>query len=115
MEYTVTVGCLPEDLPIKGNAIATGDSEEDERIEEAIRSELEYNEWAWCCAQVTVTLDSPCSACGQSLSETEYLGCCSYQDEQDFIEGLYYSDMVQTCLDRLQERLDDCGQLKKSC
>lgn len=95
-----------EDTPIRGNALASGDEEEDKRTEDNIIIDLENgNEWAWCFAVLT----------GQykGLRATEVLGCCSYADEADFKQpGGYYDDMQQAILDELQAQAEElCSSL----
>lgn len=63
-----------------------------ERIEDG-------NEWGWCCVKVTVK-------CGP-LSADDYLGACSYTSEEEFKTGGYYEDMVDRCVDQLNEQLDE--------
>ena len=88
---TYTLECLPEDLPIRGNCLASGDNAEDERCALWIESELRKgNDWAWCCAKVTCTIE----AMGETFAGTDYLGACSYMGEEDFrTPGGYFDDM----------------------
>ena len=47
------IECVPEDLPIQGNASAIND-EADAQLEKDLRDQLERgNEWAWCLVRVT--------------------------------------------------------------
>ena len=49
------------------------------------------NMYAWC------TMKVKCKFMG--LTATDYLGCCNYKSQQDFIDNSgYYQDMVNTCL-----------------
>lgn len=94
----ITVECLPEDLPIKGNASAI-DEATDRQIVRKIKQELAAgNEWAWCCVRVTVEYEDN--------AECEYLGCCNYKNRHDFIKNSgHYQDMVKECFERLVARL----------
>lgn len=92
--------CLDEDIPIRGNAICTGDSKEDKEIEDNIIEELEYNPWAWCCVRLTGYY--------KGLEASDYLGGCSYKSEKDFIENSgYYYDMQARILEELEGQLEE--------
>ena len=83
---TYRVFISSEDIPIRGNAISSGDDAYDEKVCARIESELESgNLWAWCLVRVE------CSAAG--LSESDYLGGCSYRDVAEFLTGGYYESM----------------------
>ena len=84
------VECLPETMPIKGNASAI-DDETDAIIEKHIKADLESgNQWAWCCVRVTCYRDAMLNG----VSGVDYLGGCSYENEDDFIKhGGYWEDM----------------------
>jgi hypothetical protein len=85
----------PEEIPVRGNALASGDDAEDRAIEDSILSRLEAgDEWAWCMVTVRVTL--PCGRFAE-----DHLGCCSYDDERDFRAGGYFEDMVSNCMEAL--------------
>lgn len=92
-----TIECLPEDTPVRGNALSSGDTEEDCKAENAILAALECNPWAWCLVRVR--------AWAGSVYGEDYLGCCSYESEEDFKRGGYWEDMQATALSDLQVRL----------
>jgi len=98
-DVEIRLMCFPEDTPIEGNAMASGDDAVDKETEQWIHDQLErYNEWAWCCAKVVVYWK------GFRASDT--LGCCSYKSEEDFKQpGGYYDDMVNTAIERLNDSL----------
>ncbi len=48
------------------------------------------NIYAWFCAKITVKY--------KGYEATDYLGACSYKDENDFKKGGYYDDMLNTCI-----------------
>lgn len=85
----------PEDAPVRGNALASGDDAADRACEDEIIARLDSGDnWAWCTVAVT--------ARWASVAATEYLGCCSYADEKDFRqEGGYYEQLCDGALDRL--------------
>lgn len=96
---TITVTPEQEDIAIRGNALASGDEEEDAAEEARILSELENgNPWAWCCVKVT--------AAYAGLEATTYLGACSYRDEEDFRQGGYFDDMRLEVLDMLESAVE---------
>lgn len=103
-ELEVTITPHYESIPVRGNAMASGDSAYDKEAEDKILEALgSGNIWAWCTVEVVVTL----GLMGDDfVSASDFLGCCSYKNEQDFIENSgYYEDMVATCKDELKATL----------
>jgi hypothetical protein len=95
----VSMTCDQDDLPVRGNALASGDDEEDKKAEEAILRDIESgNEWAWCTAHVRVTYKG-------ILTADDYLGACSYPSEDDFRDGGYFDDMVSSCVAEINNQL----------
>ena len=87
-----------EDIDVRGNAIASDDDEFDKQIEDEIIDRLNRGDiWAWCCVEVKATFGR--------FSSSDYLGCCCYEDEDDFISGGYYEDMKSQALDELNNEL----------
>lgn len=85
-EVVFTTSIEPEYIEIRGNAMASGDDQVDKAYEDEIIRQLENgNEWAWCAVKVT--------AKWKGLEASNYLGGCSYKDEQDFMNCGYYEDM----------------------
>jgi hypothetical protein len=73
----VTIACLAEDTPVRGN-FASGDDAEDRAMEDDILSQLaDGNEWAWCYVRVTATWEE--------FKGIASLGGCSYLSESDFM------------------------------
>lgn len=99
--------CLPEDEPIEGNAMASGDESVDREANQWVYDQLEAgNPWAWCCAHVKGVYEG--------IEEDDYLGCCSYKSEEDFKQpGGYYDDMRREVLGRLQKRIDEEWRAEK--
>lgn len=92
--YTVRVSAEQDDAPVRGNAMASGDSALDRRVEDQILARLDDGDvWAWASVTVEVRW--------MGLVAREYLGCCSYRDEAEFRADGYYSDMVRACLSDL--------------
>lgn len=94
-----TIECHEEHIPVRGNALASGDDKQDKRVEDSIiRSLNNGNPWSWCTVEVTASYNG--------LQGTDTLGCCSYKSEKDFIKNSgYYEDMKQQAYDELIEKL----------
>lgn len=102
-EIDIELTAEEEDIPIEGNALASGDDAEDAAENERIRSELARgNEWAWCTAHVRVTYKGLVTA-------DAYLGACSYRNADDFRRDGGYDDMVSECLAEINAKLKDIG------
>jgi hypothetical protein len=102
-DVIITLVAEEEDMGVRGNYMASGDEEQDREDEDNIIADYESgNLWAWCVAHVTVR---PKDGRIATFSGDDYLGGCSYASEQDFKEGGYYEDMVNTALSELNDRL----------
>jgi hypothetical protein len=103
-DVTIHVSCEPEQEPVRGNAMASGDAAVDRETEDAIIAELDRgNEWAWGTVTVRVTWTAPS---GREYHGDDHLGCCSYADEAAFREpGGYFDDMVERALDALNTEI----------
>lgn len=103
-DVMILVHCLPEeDMPLRGNVMASGDNDLDRECEDDIQRQLdEGNEWAWCCIRVMVTW--------ADWEAEEYLGGCSYANEAAFRADVYFADMVDTALGRLNETIQDADR-----
>ena len=91
IEWAVTP--LPE-IELPEDCFAC-DTETDKAICQRIREDAEWNEWAWCCVEIK----------GQwnGLEAVAYLGACSYENKQSFIENSgYYEDLRQQVIEQLQ-------------
>lgn len=94
----IEVICSPEDVPIEGNASAIDPVTDAETVSRIKRQLRHGNEWAWCQVQVRVTYRDV-------LEASDYLGCCSYDSEDDFRRpGGYFDDMVAECIRQLNEQ-----------
>ncbi len=92
----VTLEALPEDEAPEGH-FASGDDEWDRKTCAAIREQAEYSEWAWFTAKVTVRL--------LGFEGTDYLGCCSCKDEENFRSDGYFEDMQAEALRDLEAQI----------
>lgn len=92
MEITYTIEAFPEDCPVQGMAMASGDDAIDKEYEDQIISRLGSGDmWAWCCVVVgaEIELDNGVKVYGDAT-----LGCVTADGEQDFMENSgYYEDM----------------------
>lgn len=69
-----------------------------------IRSELEtQNVYAWFDAEVKASV--------HEVSESTYLGCCSYKDLGEFLRDQYYEDMKADALDMLNEKMKELKEV----
>jgi hypothetical protein len=91
--YKLDVGyvyeLLEEDIPVRGNAMASGDENEDRRVEDAILADLDRGHLeAWCSAHVfaQLTLSTPHDAF--SAAGDAYMGGCSYRSEKELWESM---------------------------
>lgn len=95
-DVTITVTPEQEDITPQDyfNSI-DGNTEVATAIEQQIAT---GNSYAWCTIEVQCTF--------KQLVATEYLGCCNYKSEQDFIDNSgYYQDMVNACLADLNNQI----------
>lgn len=88
---TITVEALPEHVHPR-------DCFELQEDIDHVLEQAEWNEWGWCCVKVTAEY--------KGLSESEYLGACSYESEADFrANSGYYEDLVNTAVECLAVRV----------
>lgn len=92
----IVIEAEQDDLQVRGNALASGDDAEDERVENAIIERLENGDvWAWALVAVW--------ACWRGERGSDTLGACSYSDEKAFVaDSGYYNDMVDGALSNLR-------------
>lgn len=90
--------CENEYTPIKGNALVSGNDDEDREAEaEIFRQIAEGNGWAWCAVEV--------KAKWRGIEGSDYLGCCSYKSEDDFKKDGYYTDMKREAYAEIIRRI----------
>jgi hypothetical protein len=98
-----TIDCLPEYIPVRGYALASGDPIFDKKVEDKILADLEWNEWAWCCIRVTASWGK--------FTGMDHLGTCCYLSKQDFIDcDDYYLDMKACALNNLNKNIQDYAE-----
>jgi hypothetical protein len=100
--YTLTIE--DEDIPVRGNAMATEDHEADKAYEDEIIARLKHGDtWAWCIVKVTASV---CHE-GETFTGVAILGGCSYSSEDDFKQsGGYFDDMKQEAFENLVNELE---------
>jgi len=100
---TYKLAILEEDLQVRGNVVASEDEDYDKKCEDEILARLDRGDiFAWFTAKVTATY-----AVDSFIFEGEdFLGGCSYKDEEDFKQGGYYESMKQEALRCLIEELE---------
>lgn len=78
MEVDFEIEVHQDDTPVRGNALASGDEDEDRACEDEILRRLDQGDvWAWACVRVIAT-------CEGFRGESSWLGGCSYRSERDF-------------------------------
>lgn len=95
-DVTYTLEADYEDIPVKGNAMVSGNDADDKKVEDAIIKRLENGDvWAWAYVKVTATWNG--------LIGVDGLGCCSYADASEFKKpGGHYNDMKARALEDLK-------------
>lgn len=87
-----------DDIPVRGNAIASGDNSTDKAVEDGIIERLDNGDtWAWCSVCVVAEAGG--------TEGRAYLAACSYKDEEDFRSGGYYEQMQEEAKEDLMEQL----------
>lgn len=101
-DIKIAIEALPEDIPVRGNACASGDADIDRQVENEMLERLENGDtWAWCCVRVTATHPN-----APGLEAVEFLGCCCYHDVDDFKKHSgYYEDMANAARTDLERQI----------
>ena len=100
-EVKFTLTAEQDDLPVRGNAMVSGDAAADKEVEDEIIARLDKGDiWAWASVKVTAEWNG--------YKGVNHLGACTCDNEQDFIVGNsdYYSDMCDNALDELNNELE---------
>lgn len=92
----------PDDTPVRGNALYSGDEATDRKCEDEILHRLDAGDtWAWASVKVEASIaDSDVDITG-----TSYLGCCSYRNTRGFLRGGYWPYMMREALASLKNHL----------
>lgn len=97
-----------DDVPVRGNALASGDDSADAAAEEWILSRLNSGDvLAWCC--VTVTAEVTIGA--DTFRGNAYLGACSYEKEEDLRRDVFeHYDLKKEALADLKIQLEGAAK-----
>ncbi len=89
----------PDQIPVRGNALVSGDDASDREAEDEILRRLESNDqWAWAAVTVVARVERD----DEAFEGTDSLGACSYADEEDFVQsGGYFDEMKKSAYDDL--------------
>lgn len=102
-EVEFTLRCEAEDIPVRGNAIASGDDDVDRKYEDKIIADREAGDpWAWCCVTV--------EARWAGFVGRDVLGGCSYANEEGFRQrDGYFGDMLREAVNDLIVKIQEAG------
>ena len=97
-----------DDLPVRGNAMASGDDAFDREVEDGVLARLDAGDvWAWASVEVTAEWEG--------VTGRDYLGACSYASEDDFCaSGGYFEDMKAGALADLNAQVERMTHLVES-
>ena len=92
-----------DDMPVRGNAIASDDEEFDKKVEDEIIDRLDRGDvWAWAELRMI--------ASWAGFEGFDSLGACSFKDEKDFRDNSgYFKDMFYEAIQDLLGRIFDSG------
>jgi hypothetical protein len=105
-EVRFFISVQQDEIPVRGNALASGDDAADRAAEDAILARLDSGDvWAWAHVTVTAVWTSG-PAPSHRFAERSTLGGCSYRDEAEFCgPGGYFDDMKTDALDNLNKAI----------
>lgn len=88
-EVTFSLQVKGENEPVRGNAMTSGNKAADKQVEDDILTRIDAGDvWAWALVKVIAEWRGVETFC--------YCGCCSYEDEKDFMESSnIYEEMKQ--------------------
>ena len=99
---------MPDDTPVQGNALASGDEAEDKRYEGAILRRLDRGDvWAWC------VVECECTHTSSGIKGSDYLGGCTYEDAKEFLFTFGHDgwDMIKNSREACEA---ECERLRKA-
>ena len=106
-KVTYEIELLEELDGVRGNVMASGDDEFNRQCENEILADLDRgNQWAWCTVKVTAKYDGL-----HHVEGTDYLGACSYHDEKQFKNDVYFEDMKAVALADLKLALEEIAEI----
>jgi len=96
-----------DDLPVRGNAMCSGDDDFDRQVEDAILARLDDGDvWAWASVKVEARYEGVDTFNDEDIVGVDYLGACNYKDEEDFKRCPYYEDMCSEARDDLYAQIE---------
>lgn len=102
-DVTISVTTEEEDVPVRDNALASGDADADREEEDAILARLKRGDYeAWCRVIVTATWEAPD---GNEYTGQDSLGCCVLGDGYTAEQCAEHHDMAEQALNDLNQRL----------
>jgi hypothetical protein len=103
VKVTYTFSYEQDDIPVRGNAIASGDEAFDKQVEDEIIEALNRGEdWQWALARVIASVEVE----GETYRGDTYLGACSYRSESDLKSGVF-EDMKAEALYDLKRNISE--------
>jgi len=94
-----SIECL-EEYEHPNNSFALDDETQEEVVNSILKDLNNGNEWAWCSIRVNGSYKN-------ILKASDYLGCCSYESEEDFIKNSeYYEDMKEVIYQDIIKQLE---------
>jgi hypothetical protein len=105
LEIVFDVVAEQDDMPVRGNAMVSGDTAVDKEAEDEILRRLDQGDiWAWAFVTVTARL----MVDGVEFAEGGYyLGGCNYKNEGAFYRpGGYFDDMKGRAREELFAQLE---------
>ena len=101
-EVEVSIHAEHEDIPVRGNAMVSGDPEYDKKIENELIDDLESgNIFAWCTAVV--------KARWAGFEGVDTLGAVSCFNEKGFRESVMEHGMIKSAVEDLVREIRDHG------
>ena len=98
MPVEISIDVEMDDIPVRGNVLASGDKAKDKAAEDEILRRLDAGDvWAWCFVRVKAKLGP--------FEGFDSLGSFSYRDEEDFMRDDYYRGMVKLAVEDLEEEM----------
>jgi hypothetical protein len=90
LEITYTVHADLDTNPVRGNACFSGDTDFDRAVETGIINRLDRGDiWAWAYVTVKARVEFNGFICEGEAG----LGCCSYENQEEFENDSYFEDL----------------------
>jgi hypothetical protein len=109
---SIKLEVMQSDVPVKGNAMASGDDKYDAKVEKQIQDRLNAGDIAaWFDCLLTVSIEWSDDETDYEYEGTDGLGCCNYANVKQFIKesGGYFDDLLETAWDNAIENAHSDG------